>query len=302
MEIFHLPRDIFQDSTSRPDEANSLASHPDSAPEDLIFHHYKASAQTFRGKCILHRNAISLVISGTKTMHFADRSVHIRSDEIHLLSAGNCMVTMELARSITVESILIFFDNKTLADFHHRYKTQPNGFEPFLNFKKDSFITNYITSTHLLLQSGLPFSPEMRRLKFDEIMLYLLEKYPSQLLAFPLSKSKDLENLGIRKAVEANIMTGITLDELAFLCNLSTPTFKRRFQTIYGTSPRKWFLQKRMELAKELLLRDGERPGDIYHKLGYETHSSFSQSFKQHFGASPSEFLISHQQSLISRP
>ncbi|MBS1664876.1 MAG: helix-turn-helix transcriptional regulator [Bacteroidetes bacterium] len=277
MEIHHLPRDIFQNSPAAPDE--------------IIIHHYKASAQTFRGKCILHSNAISLVISGTKSMHFADTSVHINSNEIHFLSAGNCMVTMELAKGITVESILIFFDNKTLADFHHRYKTQPrpNAPQPFLNFKKDSFITNYIDSLHFLLQSGTPLSSEMRRLKFEEIMLYLLERYPSQILSFPLSKNKDLEDIEIRKAVESNILTGISLDDLAFLCNLSTPTFKRRFQSIYGISPRKWFLQKKMELAKELILKDGERPGDIYHKLGYENHSSFSQSFKQHFGVSPSE-------------
>jgi len=69
----------------------------------IIFHPYKALAHSFRGKCILHRNAISLVLSGEKTMHFADKAVRIKSDEIHFLSTGNCMVTMELAEGVTAE-------------------------------------------------------------------------------------------------------------------------------------------------------------------------------------------------------
>jgi AraC-like DNA-binding protein len=283
MDIHHLPQDIFSDNPLMPD--------------DIIFHPYKAPANSFRGKCILHRNAISLVLSGTKTMHFADKTVRIKSDEIHFLSIGNCMVTMELAKGVTVESILIFFDNKVLADFHLRFKERIEGLrgkgepgvEPFLAFKKDGFINSYIASLQVLLQSGLPVSSEMKRLKFEELMLYLLEKYPSGLLAFPLSKNRDLEDLEIRKAVETNVMTGVSLEELAFICNLSLSTFKRRFIAIYGMAPGKWFLQQRMEMAKEMIVRDGERPADIYHKFGYETHSSFSQSFKQHFGVSPRE-------------
>ena len=278
-----MPQDIFSDNQLMPD--------------DIIFHPYKALAHSFRGKCILHRNAISLVLSGEKTMHFADKAVRIKSDEIHFLSTGNCMVTMELAKGVTVESILVFFDNKVLADFHLRFKERIEGLrrkveigvEPFLVFKKDGFINSYIASLQALLQSGLPVSSEMKRLKFEELMLYLLEKYPSGLLAFPLSRNRDLEDLEIRKAVETNVMTGISLEELAFICNLSLSTFKRRFMGIYGIAPGKWFLQQRMEMAKEMIVRGGERPADIYHKFGYETHSSFSQSFKQYFGVSPRE-------------
>jgi len=283
MNIYRLPKDIFQDKVT---------------PRDgLTFHRYKAPAHSFRGKCILDGNAISLVIAGAKTMIFADRAVRINSDEIHFLSAGNCMVSMELDKQTTVESILIFFDNKTLADFYLKYKERimdargraNQSVELFLAFKKDGFIIHYMSSLEWLLRSGHPLSDEMKQLKFEELMLYLLQKYPAQLLSFPLSKNKDLEDLEIRKAVEANVITGISLEELAFICNLSVSTFKRRFAAIYGMAPGKWFLQKKMERAKELILQGGERPGEIYDKLGYESHSSFSQAFKQYFGVTPRE-------------
>lgn len=280
MDVTHLPQDIFSQGTPQ--------------QEKIIFHPYKAPMGSFRGRCILHCNAISLVIAGAKTMHFSERTVSVKSDEIHFLSAGNCMVTMNLDKQQVMESILIFFDNTALADFHLRYKVSTgdgNRTEPFLRFKKDQFIHHYITSLQLLLQSGTAMSGEMRRLKFEELMLYLLERYPTQLAAFPLSKSRDLEDLEIRRAVEANVLTGISLEELAFICNCSLSTFKRRFMAIYGVAPRAWFLQKRMEMAKEMIVQGGERPSEIYHKFGYETHSSFSQSFKQYFGVSPKDMI-----------
>jgi len=73
------------------------------------------------------------------------------------------------------------------------------------------------------------------------------------------------------------------------MCNMSLSTFKRRFARLYGTSPNKWLLQKRMEQAASLLHQQ-EKPSQIYHKVGYENHSSFTQSFKQVYGVTPREF------------
>ena len=132
----------------------------------------------------------------------------------------------------------------------------------------------------------------MKLLKFEELMLYLLEKFPLQVLSFRSSIGKDFDDLEIRKAVEANVAQPISLEELAFLCNVSLSTFKRRFQKIYGTSPSKWMLQRKMEIAKNLLAHHNEKPSEVYRKIGYENHSSFAQSFKQTYGVTPKEFRV----------
>ncbi len=60
-------------------------------------------------------------------------------------------------------------------------------------------------------------------------------------------------DLLIRQAVTANMFYTITAEELAFLCNMTLSTFKRHFGKIYGTSPSKWILAKRMEKAAQYL-------------------------------------------------
>jgi len=284
MKIFNLPDDIFLDKKI--------------LDSSIIIHHYTANADSFKERSILNRNAISLVINGQKTMHFAEKTVYTNDKEIHFLSAANCIASMDISRNKIFESILIFFDDKELTDFYisnsafidkvsnsHKLPAQP-----YIAFEKDNFINNYILSLLLILKSSTPFSLQMKRLKLQELLLYLLENRPAALLRFQNKKTLFDYELTIRKAVESNLSSNLTLDEIAFLCNVSTSTFKRQFKKIYDASPNEWLLEQRMKLAAQMLTKHKEKPGEIWFKLGFETHSGFTRSFKKHFGVAPKNY------------
>jgi AraC family transcriptional regulator, exoenzyme S synthesis regulatory protein ExsA len=285
--IIHLPQSIFPAKGKL---------------DDIIFHNYSTQASSYKDKCILSKNAISLVISGEKTMHFADKTVEIKDDEFHFLSSGNCIVSMNLSEKKLFKSILIFFDDRVLTNFNLKYNSRIAKFksnhkvgnELYIAFKKDAFVLNFIASLNLLFESATEISPEMKLLKFEELMLHLLEKHPSQFLSFQTSKANYPEEFIIRRAVETNVASNVTVEELAFLSNLSLSTFKRHFAKIYRTSPNKWLLQRRMEMARELLQHHQEKPSEVYYKVGYENHSSFSKTFKQSFGITPKQFHQEH--------
>ncbi|GGA96012.1 helix-turn-helix transcriptional regulator [Puia dinghuensis] len=291
MNIIHLPQDVF------PGE------------DRIVFHEYAASPGAFKGKGILQKNAISLVISGEKTMRFAETTVHARDTEFHFLSAGNCVVTMNLAAKTAFRSVLVFFDTSVWTDFFIKYAGRvpalPGAREArearadrearearaaYLSFPKDPFIRNYIDSVRLLLPAKGQFPVEMRQLKLEELWLYLLEKYPTRLLSFQPDAPQYGDDLNIRKIVETNVISNISIADMAFLCHMSMSTFKRRFVRLYGKSPNEWFLQERMKLAKELLLHHRAMPSEVFDRVGYESHSSFSQAFRKTFGKTPSEF------------
>ena len=238
-EIFNLPQDIFP--------ANQVRG------QKIIFHNYAAPIGSFRGKSLLSQNAISLVISGEKTMHFAQKSVEVNASEFHFLSSGNCLVSMKLNEAIPFKSFLIFFDNTVLTDFYLKHQKRIAGIrgnqtitpEPYLAFKKDGFILNFIDSLNLLFKTKAKISMEMKLLKFEELMLYLLENYPDKILSFQPSTGSELDDFEIIKAVESNITNNLSVEDLAFLCNLSLSTFKRRFARIFQTSP------KQMDFAEK---------------------------------------------------
>jgi AraC family transcriptional regulator, exoenzyme S synthesis regulatory protein ExsA len=284
--ILNLPQDIFPQN--------------DGLSDSIIMHEYAAQQGAFKGKSILHKNAISLVVHGEKTMHFAEKTVVVKDDEIHFLSAGNCLASLDLSKQKIFRSILVFFDAEVLKNFYVKYdrlisplqkkkKTVP---QPYIYFKKDEFVRHYISSLSLLLNSGKKVSPEMKLLKFEELLLHLIEKDPYTVLSFQGIRKEDFDDIQLRKIMETNITTNLTITDLAFLCNLSLSTFKRRFNQLYGTSPSKWLLKKRMELAAGLLQDKKQRPGEIFHKLGYENHSSFTQSFRQVYGVTPKAWQL----------
>jgi AraC-like DNA-binding protein len=286
MSIINLPQDIVPANQKK--------------EENIIFHPFIATTNPFTGKSILHTNAVSLVMTGQKTMQFANKILKIKNDEFHFLSAGNCIASVNMAGNETFSSILIFFKNEVLTEFYIKYADLVNSIknkysisnESYVSFKKDAFAANFITSLNLLLADAKSLSIEMKTLKFEELMLHLLEKYPAVILSFEASGNRDLNDMEIKRAVESNITNNITIEELAFLCNTSLSSFKRRFEKLYGTSPSKWMLQKRIEFAKHLLQHHGEKPGEVYHKVGYENHSSFSHSFKQIVGVTPKAYQL----------
>ena len=82
----------------------------------------------------------------------------------------------------------------------------------------------------------------------------------------------------------------MTVEDLAFLSNMSVSTFKRRFYQLYQTSPNKWLVQQRLALAASLLQEGALKTSDVYYRVGYETMSSFIQSFKQVYGLTPKKY------------
>jgi AraC-like DNA-binding protein len=91
----------------------------------------------------------------------------------------------------------------------------------------------------------------------------------------------------IRPVIEANYCYNLTLSEYAQLCNRSLSSFKRDFYSLYGESPARWLLVKRLAHSLELLRNTNSPIVDISFKSGFENSTHFSHAFKKHFGISP---------------
>lgn len=93
--------------------------------------------------------------------------------------------------------------------------------------------------------------------------------------------------------IQKNIFSGLTLSELALLCNCSLATFKRKFKAHYHDSPTKYFTTKKLEKAAQMLQIKSASITDIAYDCGFETVSNFNKAFKKHFSKSPSEYRMS---------
>ncbi|WP_186774398.1 helix-turn-helix domain-containing protein [Chitinophaga pinensis] len=126
-------------------------------------------------------------------------------------------------------------------------------------------------------------------MKQQEALLLLLHLYPAFrniLFDFSLPVKTDLEQY-----MEENFHFNVPLEKFAFLSGRSLSSFKRDFHEIFGETPSRWLLKRRLDAAYQLISRQGRSASEIYLDLGFQDLSHFSFSFKKRFGTSPSQVI-----------
>ncbi|SOZ40024.1 AraC family transcriptional regulator (fragment) (plasmid) [Cupriavidus neocaledonicus] len=92
------------------------------------------------------------------------------------------------------------------------------------------------------------------------------------------------------KQMHAHIDRSWSVAQLAKIAALSRSSFFERFTRTVGVAPMEYLLSWRMEIAKELLRRDGLSVSEIAERIGYGSTSAFSVAFTRHVGQPPSHY------------
>ncbi len=93
-----------------------------------------------------------------------------------------------------------------------------------------------------------------------------------------------------RLILEKKFHMEISLDELAKMTGLSKFLLVRKFKETFEISPRQFLLEKRIELAKQLILRSDKSFTQISNQCGFSNLHHFSKTFKKHTNYSPSDY------------
>ncbi|MBO9202808.1 MULTISPECIES: helix-turn-helix domain-containing protein [Niastella] len=268
---------------------------------EISIFRYRTKNPVHRAKITLQQNLLSFLLEGEKTVHFAGTQVTVQPHQFVMLAAGNCLMSEKTpAKKSDYHSILFFFDSELLADLFNRHAvlfdnhTTQSATLPFLLFEKDDFLINFIRSLDCMIVGDQPIYDDLKKVKLEELFLYLAIHYPGKMQQIRNMHARSNDDLIIRQAVTSHINSSITVEELAFLCNMSLSTFKRKFARIYDCSPNKWLLEKRMEQAATMLRQKDRKASEIYFELGYENLSSFIQSFKQVYGITPKQYQLAN--------
>jgi len=261
---------------------------------ELFIYDFKMTSNIVKSKVVLGMNMFSFLQIGKKQVHFAGTSVAVNKDQSLLLKKGNWLWTELLDLEATYYCKLFFFSENMLSDFlkkHSKIKDLAKEIKPFFIIKNDDFITVFLNSLSIIRNTSKDFKYKVLVLKFEEIMLYLLNKY-GDCFELYLQSLIIKETSPLKKVVETKIQSNLKLEEIAFLCNMSLSTFKRNFKNEYKISPGKWFKDKRLTKAKNILEQGKLKPSDIYLEFGYNNLSNFSIAFKNKFGFNPTELFV----------
>lgn len=92
--------------------------------------------------------------------------------------------------------------------------------------------------------------------------------------------------------IESNISNpDLSVDGLCTHFNMSQSNFYRKIKNITSNSPKDIIKNYRLEMASKMLLETDLSISDVYIATGFNSIAYFSNTFKAHFGESPSDYI-----------
>jgi AraC family transcriptional regulator, exoenzyme S synthesis regulatory protein ExsA len=165
-----------------------------------------------------------------------------------------------------------------------------NTLEQTIYVKHDVGLSAFLHSMALYFAAEEKPSEALLKLKVKELLTSILVGQNNIALSAYLRSLATNDAPSITTIMEANFTHNLTLNVFAQLCHRSLSTFKRDFRKVYGTSPGKWLLERRLQHSLCLLQSTGLSITQITYECGFEDLSHFSRTFKIKFGQSPNSY------------
>jgi AraC-like DNA-binding protein len=96
--------------------------------------------------------------------------------------------------------------------------------------------------------------------------------------------------LRARDTIDRNFRRPLPIDELARVACLSKASFIRTFKATFGETPHRYLQRRRIERAMYLLRTNERSITDICMEVGFSSLGTFSRTFTDIVGESPSVF------------
>ncbi|HLO79603.1 MAG TPA: AraC family transcriptional regulator [Chitinophagaceae bacterium] len=257
---------------------------------DTLISKYDCPLETKFADTWSHFNYIIYVIEGRKIWHTAHGSYDLTTDKCVLVRKGAAIIEQFFDTRFCL--VMFFLPDDFIRDVLKSRKTplyKPGKkFDPIIPIDNNASVKAFFESMmHHFSGDKIP-DPSLLELKFRELVLTLAENpNNTELLSYFSSLLSEPQALNLQKIMEDNFCFNLKLEEFARLSNRSLSAFKRDFQKVFGTTPGKWLIEKRLSHSMHLLTNQNKSVSEAAFEVGFESPSHFSRAFRNHFGYSP---------------
>lgn len=264
------------------------------AKREMIFDRlvYSCAFEKHRGyEEFIPEHFLGFQLSGETHAFHADGNTIIPENTVVLVTKNQLIKTIKYpSKSGKYQFLSITLDKETLQKYalenkivvENRYKGKQK-----LYFEPDDFLKNYFISLTPYVNKRKETTPRLADLKIREAIELLLQSNPDfRHLLFDFSEPYKID---LEEFMNQNYMFNVSVESFAKLTARSLSGFKRDFDKIFGTTPKQWLREKRLQEAYYLIKHKKKKAADFYLDLGFENLSHFYFSFKQKFGVTTSE-------------
>lgn len=155
-------------------------------------------------------------------------------------------------------------------------------------------LESFVSSLRYYFDHASYITEDLLRIKFQELILLLVNSDKSGRIKSILSELFQTKEYEFKEIIHTHLFEDLKIEDLAFFAGLSLSSFKRKFKTVFDTSPNRYIKTKRLERALSLLEKSDLRISDIAYDCGFNDIGYFSKSFHSAYNCSPSEYRKMH--------
>jgi AraC-like DNA-binding protein len=279
-------------SSIEPNQFQSLSIRRTDASE-MTFVAYRSDVYPERNEIFFEEHAVIVVLKGEKKFSSPTQELHVRKGDILFFQRG--CYSMNESIDSNYRSLVFFFNERLLKEFvsqHLPIFQKPAPTPPadlILSFSASSTFTTFVDSLLPYFSSHTPFLNELLQLKFQELLLHLLELDTAGQLRAILLHIYQGQKIDLDYLMSTYFLKPLSMNELARLSGRSLSAFKRDFEDYFHTSPGNWIRRKRLEHAHFLLRNTDKNVSEVSMEIGYESVSHFIKAYKGQYGLTPKQ-------------
>ena len=246
---------------------------------------------------LINEARIIYVVQGRSNLYAANQFMSLNSGNTLIMKSDNFINHWLANESEEPNEVIVFQITSEL--LKHIYRNQlpiwfvenPDKQVAPIQKQADHLLLNeFFKNLRLYFDTPALLSEELIQLKVKELLHLLANSDLSGNNKKILGSLFQANEYKFQEVIQAHLFDDLNLEDLAFLTGLSLSSFKRKFSSIYGTTPNKYFASKRLEKAQLLLRTSTLRISEIAYACGYSDVGYFTTVFQRQFGTSPSKF------------
>jgi len=263
------------------------------AVDELLFAEFKCPINE-KSSVWWHNNFFAYVLAGETALRTPRQEYILKPGDSVFARKGSIITHNQLNEEFC--EILIFVPDEFIRTIFKKYIMPLNpdpstqASDTVIPLVSDEVLSNYFHSLLTHFVQPVPPSGTLLKLKFEELLLYILSSNNHQPLSYYFNEVCRSAKPSIRQIMEANFFSNLSLDEYARMCSRSLSAFKKEFAAIYHTTPGKWLQEKRLEYSRYLLQTTDQHIDEICMESGFENQSHFIRVFKSKYGLPPHKF------------
>lgn len=156
----------------------------------------------------------------------------------------------------------------------------------------NQLLEQYMSNLMIYFEEPEVMDEQLGILKLKELMMILLKSENHANIRKLLSEIFTPVNVKFRQTIEQNLFNTLSLEQLAFICNMSLSTFKREFKKEFNETPARYIKNKRLEHAAARLISDQDPITTIAYESGFQDITTFSANFHEKYEVSPSIYRL----------